>query len=149
MTSPKAAAAAAAADKPTLDEVAAQVASLASAVAGLTTTVTQLAQQVAGAVQQFQPVAQRVTELSAAFLDANTKLNEVEAQVLVLQQSMGQAPAEERLAAMEASLGELGTKVARIETTGVRRTRLQQRLASIENKLDQLLPDDESTEGTI
>ena len=93
----------------------------------------------AKAVTDFSPVAARVTELSAAFLDANQRLSEVETSLMALQ--MPEDPGMDLAQQVNALRDTLNTLTARVEllaTTRARSGRISTRLTSIEDILRQM-----------
>lgn len=100
--------------------------------------VTGIEQTLAAKIPGFEQVGTRVTELSGAFLQANGRLAALEAGLEALQ-AAAPAPAEQRLAAVEQALALLAERVTALAATRGR-SGLSGRLASIEEKLNALLP---------
>lgn len=110
---------------------------LAPRMAAVEQRITAVEQLLAAKVPGFEAVGARVTELSGAFLQANQRLTALEAGLEALQVT-APAPAEERLAAVEQALALLAEKVSALAATRGR-SGLSGRLASIEEKLSELL----------
>jgi hypothetical protein len=98
----------------------------------------------AKALNDFGPVAARVGELSSAFQAANGRLASMEASLAGLEDQSALTGQVEEL---RVTLAGMDARVTGIETTRARSGRLGNRLAGIEEKLAQLLPEDEPTNG--
>jgi hypothetical protein len=134
------------ADKDALDvDLTARLEAVESLAATQGRAVQQLQAALSKALADFSPVAARTAELSSAFQAANTRLAALEATVVGLED---QAALVGQVEALRTTLGEVDARVTGIETTRARSGRLGNRLAGIEEKLAQLLPEDDTNGGT-
>ena len=100
-----------------------------------------IGQELKTALGNFSPVAARVAELSSAFQAANTRLTAMEATLVGLED---QSALGGQVEALRATLADIDARVTGIETTRARSGRLGNRLAGIEEKLAQLLPENQT-----
>lgn len=96
--------------------------------------ITDMERTVRTAVENFTPVATRVSELSSAAVAFNDRLNRVEQAIADLA-AREPLPTEDRFAAIERAILDLGTRIGTVEAQRTRGGRLAQRLADIEARL--------------
>jgi chromosome segregation ATPase len=95
--------------------------------------------QFAQKVPEFQATGVRVAELSSAFQAANVRLRTLELAIEALQ-----AAEPPDVSTLLARLADIETRLSSVERSGNRRGRLSSRLASIEEKLDRLDPEEDA-----
>lgn len=107
-------------------------------IASVEQRITAIEQVLREKIPGFEQVGARVTELSGAFQQANGRLTAHE-QAIERLSTATPPPSSERLSALEAGLAALTVQVQALAATRGR-SGLSGRLASIEEKLDALLP---------
>jgi hypothetical protein len=111
----------------------------AEEVAALATRITALEQLLAQKIPGFEAVGGRVSELSTAFQSANQRLAGLESAVQELKDTPAPGGAED-IALLRSEVAAMSARVEAVEQTRARGGRLSNRLASIEAKLDQIVP---------